>query len=370
MDDSFQNTAATVLIVDDQQVNLKIMASLLKPTGCRLLTAEDGRQALAIVENDPPDLILLDIMMPEIDGFEVCRRLKQSAQWRVIPIIMVTALDQTEDYVRGLESGADDFMTKPINPNVLLARIKSYIHLKRLSDENARLDSLKRDLTRMIIHDLSNPITGIMGQLQLLTSDESLPDKLKQQLSDLTNAARYVVKLILNMRSIDKLESGTLALRAENLHPGQLARQTIDILRPFWEDKQLTILTQGTEELVCFWDRDLMTRVMQNLLDNAISFSPKASTIQFSWGWEGGTAWMSIANHGPTIPADEQARVFDKFTQLELPALRTHRGSGLGLAFCRLAVEAHQGVIHFSSPAPGWEDGALFRFELPVKPVT
>ena len=170
---------ARILVVDDHPQNVELLEAYLIPEGYDVITAFDGIEALEKVEEGPPDIILLDVMMPRMDGYEVCKKMKEDEATRFIPIVMVTALKELEDKIKSIESGADDFLTKPIVKIELLTRIKSLIRVKRLHDDLEKsyqelkdLEKTKENLTQMIIHDLKNPLTGIKANLEIVGMEE------------------------------------------------------------------------------------------------------------------------------------------------------------------------------------------------------
>ncbi|MCI0658222.1 MAG: response regulator, partial [Acidobacteria bacterium] len=176
------NLPSTILVVDDDPRNIRLMESILKTSGYAVITAEDGEQALEAVARHRPDAVLLDVMMPGVSGFEVCKKLRSQYETRLLPIIMVTALNALEEKVQALETGADDFLSKPVNRMEMLAKLRSILRVKSLHDEveqtrlqleakNRELiqvEQLKEKLTQMVVHDLKNPLSGIVGNLQLL----------------------------------------------------------------------------------------------------------------------------------------------------------------------------------------------------------
>lgn len=356
---------ANVLIVDDEPANLTLLSGILTNAGYHNRKALDGYTALDFISEDEFDLILLDIMMPDIDGFEICEQLKSSPETSHIPIVIITALDDVEDYVRAIELGADDFLVKPVNPHILLARVKSYIKSKRQADDITRLNQLKHDLTHMIVHDLKNPMTAVIAQLELLLFTGSLEDSFEQAIRNCLSSTEEMHGLIENILRIEKMESGEMRLDLSTVDVARLTRQVIASHSAKCELRRLRIISRMPDELLCTCDLELVRRILQNLFTNALKFAPEDSAVEIVAGKNVNHIYMWIANRGPAIPQDQAEKVFDKFTQVEGGLMGAPEGVGLGLAFCRLAVDAHGGTIRLVSPPEGWPDGVRFEITLP-----
>lgn len=353
-----------VLVVDDEESNLLLIENTLDYAQCRVHLARDGQEALDSVAAEAPDIILLDVMMPRIDGFEVCRRLKSDPETRAIPVIVLTALDQANDHARALDMGADDFMTKPFNPTILQARLRSYIRAKRLADEVRDLQALKTDLTRMIVHDLNGPVFGVMGYLDLIAMSPDLPEKAARQLGAARRSAQEISRMIANLLDIDRMEAGHLHPRPVPFDWPTLIAEAIEPLRPAWEARELTLDLKGPQSEMAKGDKDLLRRVVQNLVGNAVKFADPDHPVRIRWSLDGALRF-AVANRGRSIAPQDQPRIFDKFAQVGDRPDAARQGCGLGLAFCRMAVEAHGGHIELASPPENWPDGVEFSMHIP-----
>ena len=221
----------TILVVDDDERNVRLVESMLKPNGYRILHAYDGQEALRRVDSDSPDLMVLDVMMPDLSGFELCGMLRARHATRLLPILMVTALHAMEDKVKGLELGADDFLTKPINRSELLAKVKALLRVKGLQDEieerkleleakNRELLTIQRfkeSMSQMVVHDLKNPLAGIMGNIQLMQMQRGQmpPGRQEELLLRSLESARQMARMIQNILEVAKLEEQKMPLRRE-----------------------------------------------------------------------------------------------------------------------------------------------------------
>jgi signal transduction histidine kinase len=370
----------TILVVDDDPRNVRLVESMLKPSGYAILQAYDGREALRRVEEERPDLILLDVMMPELSGFELCTMLRARHETRLLPILMVTALNALEDKVRGLEVGADDFLSKPINRTELLAKVRSILRVKRLQDQveeqRRELETANRELlltqrfqesmSQMVVHDLKNPLAGIMGNIQLLQmQNERLAAPRREELLQRSlDSARQMARMIQNILEVAKLEEQKMPLKREALDVAAIvAEQTAEIAGLSARDG-IRLETEIPPSLPRVdADRALLGRILGNLLSNAFKHTPSGGCITVAARGEEDRVVLSVRDTGEGIPEDLLPYIFEKFVAGESENRRRQTyDSGLGLTFCRLAVECHGGRIGVLS-TPG--RGTVVTFHLP-----
>jgi two-component system, sensor histidine kinase and response regulator len=362
------DTPGTILVVDDEDVNIHLLQNVLTEQGHTIIAARDGAESLEKVKEHLPDLILMDVMMPCMDGLEACRILKSDPETCMIPIIILTALNQEDDYINAIDSNADDFMSKPFKQASLLARVRGYLRLKRLDEEVTRLAKLKEDLTHMIVHDLNGPMFGISGYLELLSYEDDLKDEVKDFVSKARRSADEARDMIRNLLQIEQIESGKLQVAPSKFILSELVNDAIHNAKPLIEVNGNTLVVEGPGTMNIFADRDLIKRVLQNLLANAIKFAPRESAIAIQYGSVGSQFMLAVENDGPTISKDDQTRIFDKFSQVNDRPSVARQGCGLGLNFCRLVAEAHNGSIQSISPRPDHDNGVRFEFCAPMNP--
>ncbi len=371
----------TILVVDDEELNVKFLNTFLTRKGYAVVSAETGLRALKKIQETNPDVVLLDAMMPEMDGFEVCRRLRSDPATRMLPVIMVTALHSVEDEVRALEAGADDFLSKPINNLELVARLRSLIRIKDLHDllqgskevvesknrELMELHGLRDTLTQMIVHDLKNPLTGIMGCTELLLMmPENLTDKQKSIIGKMEESASTILKMITEMLDISRMEENKLVLRRQPFHISELIQAAVNELSVMMMKSGVTSRTMITENVPNIQaDKDLISRVVANLVHNAIKHSHRDGLIEIvsSYLPESNALEVSIRDQGEGIAPEYTDKIFEKFAQADLKKLGLKTDRGLGLTFCKLAIEAHGGRIWVESEMGR---GSEFKFHLPV----
>jgi signal transduction histidine kinase len=381
-----------VLIADDVPANVELLADQLQLLGFRTVAATDGPGALAGAFAHRPDICLLDVTMPAGDlgvpdrstGFEVCRRLKRDPRTARTPVIFVTALNDTADRVRAIEAGGDDFLTKPHNRLVLGARVRSLVKLKRATDALAdsvrklrELEKVRDDLLNMLVHDLKSPLAGVLATLEMTADGDfgPVPERARNALAQAQGRGDELLALIDDLLEVARLEEGRLTLRPEPLEPARLLAE----LARDWEVRfaaagvraEFDTAANGAPPFV--GDRTLLRRVLNNLLENALTHAagdaaPGAPlTVRVSARLaDGAGVLFTVADNGPGVPPEYQELIFRKFETVRLTGSLRARGSGLGLAFCRMVVEAHGGRVWVQS-APG--RGAAFHVALPRVPA-
>ncbi|MFW6303305.1 MAG: hybrid sensor histidine kinase/response regulator [Candidatus Sumerlaeota bacterium] len=356
-----------ILVVDDEEVNIHLLRSVLQQQQHEVHEASNGEQALRLVEKVQPDVILMDVMMPGMDGLEACRRLKSNPETCSIPIIVLTALNQEDDYIEAIDANADDFMTKPFKQASLQARVRGYLRLKRLDEEVERLRRLKEDLTRMIVHDLNGPMFGITGYLDLLLRESGLSESARDKAGKARRSATEASEMIRNLLQIDQMESGNMVLNNQKFKIAEIIEDAAHSIEPQFQMRQQQFEIKSRATMQVMADKDLVRRVVQNLLGNAAKFAPKNTLIEVECKATGADFLIAVENPGTVIPEAELQSVFNKFSQVGDRPQAARQGCGLGLAFCRLVAQAHNGRMQAISPRPGREDGARFEFIAPMR---
>mgnify|MGYP002778406682 CR=1 FL=1 len=376
--------APLILIADDVPANVELLADQLHVLGYRTCAATDGPSALALALEAQPDLCILDVAMPagalgcadRAAGFEVCRRLKRDARTARIPVIFVTALNDTADRVKAIEAGGDDFLTKPHNRLVLGARMRSLLRLKRTTDaleDSVRklreLEKVRDDLMKMIVHDLKSPLTSVLATLEMVVDGDfgAVNDAQRSALVDAQGKSEELLALIDDLLHIARIEEGALALAPAPLVPGAFLESLVaDWALRFAAAGSSATREVATDAPVFVADRALLRRVFGNLLQNALTHAHGPVHVRLSARRDGGGILLTVADDGPGIAPEYQELIFRKFETVRLEGGPRPRSSGLGLTFCRLAVEAHGGRIWVQS-AQG--QGSQFHVWLPIEPT-
>ena len=360
-----------VLVVDDIAVNVRLLAGILKVADYEVLTAESGADALQKVEKFAPDVVLLDVMMPDLDGFEVCRRLRENPRTAALPIVMVTALHETEDRVRALEAGADDFLTKPVNEIEVVARVKSLVRVKRGRDELEtaladlqRAESLRDSLASMLVHDLRAPLTTILAPLEMLSSGTfGELNEMQGEVAEMaTRGANRLLYLVNELLDISKLESGNMTLQPSEFLVAPVVEDALEFTGVLAGRDDQLVHREYSKDLQVRADEDLLRRILSNLLGNAVKFTPSDGRIAVGAKTGDNEVLFWVRDKGDGVPPEFRDKIFEKFGQVESRQEGRKLSTGLGLTFCKLAVEAHGGRIWIESETGR---GSTFFFILP-----
>ena len=362
-----------MLVVDDIEANVRLLSRILKNAGHEISTAQSGEEALEKVLSEFPDVVLLDVMMPGMDGFEVCRRLRDDPRTSTLPVVMVTALQETEDRVRALEAGADDFLTKPVDSVEVVARVRSLLRVKRGRDaleksyaDLRRAESLRDDLSEMLVHDLRTPLTTLLGPLEMLQGEQFGPlNETQREVTAMSARSGYRLLYLVNeLLDISKMEGGRMTLQPREVDLHKTSEEAIEQVSVVYSTNQARIEIEYSNELLPIRaDEDLLRRVLINLLGNAIKFTPRDGHITLGIQSQESGVLMWVRDTGEGVPPEDQERIFEKFGQVESRKAGRKMSTGLGLTFCKLAVEAHGGRIWLESE-PGV--GSTFSFSIPL----
>lgn len=359
-----------VLIVDDDVRNRALLNDLLVSQGFEVTEAESGTAALAQVLETAPHAILLDVMMPGLNGFEVCRRLKADPATAAIPVLLVTAMHDRESRLQGIEAGANDFLTKPIDIKEVVLRTRNAVYTKQLHDRIQddllalrKLEKLRDNLTHMIVHDMRSPLMGISGNLDILEMNlgSGMEANNKQCLEEARMSASTLVEMIGSLLDVSRMESGEMPLHKESCHIKTVVEHAVQWLGGILRQTPV-VIEAPTEEHPVVCDTTLIQRVVANLLANARKYSPQDASIRVLIQQIEKAIKICVMDQGPGIAPEYHARIFEKFGQVETDGSQKRYSTGLGLTFCKLAVEAHGGRIGVESTLG---HGSVFWFTLP-----
>jgi two-component system sensor histidine kinase/response regulator len=350
----------TILIVDDTPANLGVLVETLGAAGYRLQVAEDGEEALAQTAQTAPDLILLDVMMPGLDGFETCRRLKAQPATADTPVLFMTALNETRDKVRAFAAGGVDYITKPIEHEEALARVRTHLALRRLQRQLADELALKERFMQIASHDLRNPVCLILIATELARRTAGQPELLAQNLASIGDSVaqiRRIVDTFLGIRgSLDCTTAG-------EFDAGLLAQSVLRQHEPMAERKQIHLSDAVPETTpAARGDPTLTYQMLANLLSNALKFTPVGGTVSLGVIPSAKRLRVTVADSGPGVPEGERARLFQPGARLSVRPTAGEESHGQGLAIVRQLAEAQGGIAGADFPAAG---GSVFWFELP-----
>ncbi|MBF0319021.1 MAG: response regulator [Nitrospirae bacterium] len=360
------NKALTVLVVDDVPDNLTLIANLLQKE-YRVKVAPNGQRAIKICQSqDKPNLVLLDVMMPDMDGFDVIKMLKADEVTSDIPVIFLTALDDPDNIVKGLESGAVDYVTKPINPTVLQARVRNFLRFYRGYEElkntldtmmdNARL---RDDVEHIVRHDMKSPLAAIIGTIGCVGKGENISTEQVKTIEDLSYTLLNMVNLSTDLY---KIETGRFELNAKPVDLTRLIDRVVEEIRLGFTSKNIKITTkyQGGEDLTALGDELLCYSMLHNLIKNAAEAAPTGSAVFVTVSPEGENIMVAVKNLG-LVPESIRDRFFDKFVTIGKKG-----GTGLGTYSARMIAEAQNGSISMQSSE---ESGTIIEVTLPKAPV-
>ena len=371
-----------ILVVDDIETNRDLLGRRLGKQGFTISVAEDGLRALAMLRAQPFDLVLLDIMMPGLNGYQVLQQMKDDEALRHIPVIMISALDEVDSVVRCIEIGAEDYLSKPFNPVLLNARIGASLEKKRLRDREVslylqlqenfqrlkELEELRDSLIGMVVHDLRTPLTSLLAGIQSMPILGPLNDKQEQFLNISVRGGETLLSMINDLLDISKMEDGSLKLEYTDSYLPEFIQYTVQQVHELIVAENQNLSFEVAPDVpMLHADEEKIRRTLINLLGNAIKFTPRggAITIKVALTASRDAFQFAIIDTGEGIPQDSFERIFDKFGQVEGRTSGRKMSTGLGLTFCKMVVEAHGGRIWVESEL---RKGSTFFFTIPSTP--
>jgi signal transduction histidine kinase len=356
-----------VLIAEDAMISRLMLEEWLTSWGYQPISAVDGEQAWEIISEDKanaPRLALLDWMMPNMDGIELCQKIKNTEKLPFIYVILLTSKNSKEDIVTGLDAGADDFLSKPVQPEELRSRLNVGTRILDYQQKLLELDEQKNKFLGMAAHDLRNPLTSIIGFSQLLLNTP-LDENSKQEFLNIIHQVSNEMLFTLNdLLDISVIESGKFDLHVKEHDLVELIAYRIRLITLTAQQKNIQIQTQLPEKLLLFFDRDRIGQVIDNLVSNGIKYSPKNTTIRVQLFIEEKQVKISVFDEGVGIPLDKQHRLFGHFSKLGSKPTGGEKSTGLGLAIVKRIVEAHGGNVGVMSEP---NKGSCFFFALPLE---
>ena len=363
-----------ILIVDDVMSNVLLLKVLLTNEKFAIATASNGRQALEQVEKENPDLVLLDVMMPDMSGFEVAQHLKSNPSTADIPIIFLTALNSTADIVKGFQVGANDFISKPFNKEELIIRVTHQISLvaaKRLilskTEELQRTIAGRDKLYSVIAHDLRSPMGSIKMVLNMLILNlpsEKIGAEMYELLTMANQTTEDVFSLLDNLLKWTKSQIGKLNVVYQDVDLVEVTDGVIEIFSMVASLKKIRIREMKPEKMMVNADIDMLKTVVRNLLSNAIKFSKENSEVLVKMEEVDGMAVVSVQDYGCGISEEGQKKLLHTDTHFSTFGTNNEEGSGLGLLLCKDFVVKNGGKLWFTSKEG---EGSIFSFSIPVK---
>ena len=362
-----------ILVVDDDRLNIRILSSILKSEGYVISEANSGERALELYPTFRPNLVLLDVMMAGINGYEACRELKRLYGDDCAPIVFITAKNEADDVVEGLAAGGADYLAKPFQRKEVVARIRTHLRGQLLAEQQkllvaqlSKANEAKNRFLGMAAHDLRNPLASIRGLAEFLR-DGVVGDLTPDQI-DLVNtihtASQSMLRMVNELLDVATIESGELRIVPEHHSLCDLIEKSVYLANIDAAKKQTQIRFTAPDSPPDAWvDAAKIQQVVDNLLNNAVKYSPPGSKIVAEYRWTEKQRIFAVKDQGPGIPDNERDRLFKDFGRLSVRPTAGEKSTGLGLAICRKIVDAHHGTIVAENLSAG---GTEFRVTLPV----
>ena len=361
-----------LLVVDDVQTNVLLLKALLSKEGYGILVANNGQEALEVIRNENPDLILLDVMMPGMDGFEVAERLKSEEYRCEIPIIFLTALDDTQSIVNGFKLGAGDFISKPFRKEVVMVRIKLQLSLvagRRIieeKNEELRKTIAGRDkMYSVIAHDLRSPMASmkmLLNTIMMSVEKDKIDPDIFDMLEMSNKTSEEVFSLLDNLLKWTKSQLGKLTVIPQKLDISGLADGVVEVMNSVAEVKHIKLIRTDHESFFVYVDIEMIKSILRNLISNAVKFSNPDSEIKVGIKAEDGKVIVSVTDSGKGIKKEDQHKLLKDSTHFTTYGTNSEEGSGLGLLLCRDFARKNGGELWFESEE---NLGSVFSFSLP-----
>lgn len=361
-----------LLVVDDVQTNVLLLKALLGKEGYGILVANNGQEALEVIRNENPDLILLDVMMPGMDGFEVAERLKSEEFRCEIPIIFLTALDDTQSIVNGFKLGVGDFISKPFRKEELMVRIKHQLSLvaaRRIieeKNEELRKTIAGRDkMYSVIAHDLRSPMASmkmLLNTIMMSVEKDKIDPDIFDMLEMSNKTSEEVFSLLDNLLKWTKSQLGKLTVIPQKLDISGLADGVVEVMNSVAEVKHIKLIRTDHESFFVYVDIEMIKSILRNLISNAVKFSNPDSEIKVGIKAEDGKVIVSVIDSGKGIKKEDQHKLLKDSTHFTTYGTNSEEGSGLGLLLCRDFARKNGGELWFESEE---NLGSVFSFSLP-----
>ena len=361
-----KKTSPLIFIAEDVPKNLQVLCNILRKESYRISAAGNGRQALEMIPEVKPDLVLLDVMMPELNGFEVCEQMQKDPRLKEIPVIFLTAKAETTDILKGFEAGAVDYVTKPFTGAELLARVKIHLDLKFAREELKELISVRDKFFSIIAHDLRNPIQFLLLSSDLLYNEYDIlsEEERKDYVQKFFNGATRISALLENLLEWSRTQRGLIECKPDSLDIGDTVTNSINLLQTHAKEKDISITSLVKPGLIAFVDRNMMRTVLRNLLSNAVKFTYPGGEVKVDAALKGKIIEIVVSDNGMGMSENEIDGLFKFTTPGGTLGTANEKGTGLGLLLCKEFVEKNKGTISVTSTL---EKGSSFRITLPVK---
>jgi len=370
--DSKDTEEFQVLIVDDIVENLQVLGNILSEKGYNIGYATNGEQALEAAHHTLPDLILLDISMPEMDGFTVCNRLKSDELTQDIPIIFLTARTETDDIVKGFNLGAVDYITKPFNATELLVRVNTHLKLSKskkiIEEQNkelVQLNASKDKFFSIIAHDLRSPLNGLVGLSDILMKNANKlgEEEIKRFHTLLYQASKQGLNLLENLLDWSRTQTGRINYQPENYDLADIIGDKVNLVKAIAENKNITLTSEVEKKSIAYCDHNMISSVIRNFLTNALKFTPRSGHVTIRASKSNNVWVVEVIDTGIGLTEEEIGKLFKIDVHHTTPGTDNEKGTGLGLILCQEFIIKNGGKLNIESEK---FKGSTFSFTLPI----
>lgn len=371
MDQNFKPEDSVILVVDDSVQNLKLLGNMLKELNFQIALAKDGKEALKVAPQIQPSLILLDIMMPEVDGYKVCEALKKNGRTMHIPVIFLTAKTSKEDIVKGFRVGGVDYVTKPFSQDELIMRIKTHLELKAAKDkiqkqaeELEESNATKDKMFSVISHDLRAPLGGMKSMLDIIFDDKANNREISDRsLISLKNAADQTYNLLENLLYWSRSQRDKLEFAPETINLYDLVIENIELMSTMAKNKEIELTNAVAEDLHAYGDINMIKTVIRNLLNNALKFTDKGGEVKIFSDVTKENACLHIQDNGTGISEESLQKIRNRNNYFSTYGTKREKGSGLGMNLCLDFIKRNNGELKIESSLG---EGSIFTVRLPL----
>ncbi len=371
MTEYFKPEESVILVVDDSMQNLKLLGNMLKEWNYRIALAKNGYEALEIAPKVKPSLILLDIMMPEMDGYKVCEKLKKRSDTKDIPIIFLTAKTSNEDIVKGFKAGGVDYITKPFNQDELMMRIQTHLELKAAHDkiqkqaeELKETNATKDKMFSVISHDLRAPLGGMKSMMDIIFEDQANNREISDKsLKSLKTAADQTYNLLENLLYWSRTQREKLDFNPEMINLYDLVVENIELMNTLANNKNITLENKLSVELTAFADNNMVKTIIRNLINNAIKFTDENGVVKITCETDNEMVHLHIQDTGIGIDEENLKKIQDQKQYFTTYGTKREKGSGLGLNLCFDFAKRNKGDLKIKSTRG---EGSIFTLSLPI----
>ncbi len=360
------NEVGRILIIDDLSRNIQVVANILREDDYIVAYARNGADGISLLRESIFDLVLLDIMMPEMDGYEVCRRIKEDPEIAPVPVIFITAKNEAADILKGLRLGAVDYISKPFNPAELLYRVKTHIELKQNRDRLQELNLMKDRFASIMAHDIKGSFHAILGLTEVLRSryDTSSEECRREYIENIFNSSHHLYSLLENILEWSKLQMGHVSVFPQKLNVKKITDESLAIFSDDAVSKNIIFETDIGSSAVVYADENMVRSILRNLISNAVKFSFSGEKVTVAAEEESGMLRIDVIDSGVGIEPEIKSKLFQFRQSASRTGTADERGTGMGLVLTRDLVEINSGKLEISDNPEG---GTIASVSIPIE---